>query len=154
MSHTPNLFPIIKMSSHTFGLLSSTNIKFSSSLLPGSLLNFSLLAFFINYEKKQDCTLLRIEDHHDVSSTSRTIVGYNPARFLPLYNKEFLASSFINMLFVFFPPLTSRAQRHFSKSIFLPRVSQKQSRHFLSCASKFFQPLSTVQFQKYAHIFR
>lgn len=62
MSHMPNLFSISKeMSSHTHGLLSSTNIKFSSILLPGSLLNFSLLAFFINYEKKQGYTSLRIE---------------------------------------------------------------------------------------------
>ena len=149
MSHTPNLFrisksPVIPLAFFLAHTSSSHLVYFLV------LCSISLLEFFINYEKKQDCTLLRIKDHYDVSSTSCTTVGYDFSHCI-IRNSSPPVS--INMLLVFFPPITSRAQRHFSKSIFLPRVSQKQSRHFLSCASKFFQPLSTVQFQKYAHIF-
>ena len=82
MSHRHKLFSVSKrMSNHTLSLLSRTsfsnsesnfsifcnlnrlkfspNIKFSFILLLGSFLNYSPLAFYINIEKKPDCTLLR-----------------------------------------------------------------------------------------------
>ena len=153
-----NLFSIRKMSSHTLGLLSRTNIKFSSILLPGSLLNFSFILHKLWAETRLHFTYKYLQSymkiilhkfclsHNCRIQSSWVFSHYKIRNSLPLVS--------LNMLFIFFPPLTRSAQRHFIKSIFLPRVSQKQSRHFLSCASKFFQPLSTVQFQNYAHILR
>lgn len=58
------------------------------------------------------------------------------------------ATCFSNMLLTSFWVLTSR----FVNTIFLLTLCPKQARLFLSCLSKFFQPLPTVQFRSHLHI--